>query len=262
LEPTPLNDLEEISFRPLGRLESCFKQKFGIPRQPGLVEGAWAVLPLPKTDAMRQAIDGLDGFSHLWLIFVFNQTMNKGWSPRVRPPRLGGEKTKGVFATRSPFRPNAVGLSAVAYHGSQETADAIELKFGGADLVQGTPILDIKPYLSYVDSIPDATSGWLPDDWVDLEVHFAADVDQVLEVAPDGSRLKSLISSCLKQDPRPAYHRKMNLAGRSYGFELEHWNVRFKVEGQLVLVTELSDLAGFGKKELRVRYIIEGSMDS
>ena len=192
---------------------------------------------------MRQAIDGLEGFSHLWLIFVFDQTMDKGWSPRVRPPRLGGEKTKGVFATRSPFRPNAIGLSAVSYHGSQETMNAIELKFGGADLVQGTPILDIKPYLSYVDSIPEATSGWLPDDWVDLQVIYVGDVEKKLEAYPDGTRLKALISSCLIQDPRPAYHRKMNLPGRSYGFELEHWNVRFEVEGEVVKVTELSDLA-------------------
>jgi tRNA-Thr(GGU) m(6)t(6)A37 methyltransferase TsaA len=197
---------------------------------------------LEKTETMRHAIDGLDGFSHLWLLFVFDQTADKGWSARVRPPRLGGQKTKGVFATRSPFRPNAIGLSAVSYLGATETEHAIELRFGGADLVHGTPILDIKPYLSYVDSIPDASTGWLPTDWIDLEVEFSEQATKAIELMADEARVKALISSCLRQDPRPAYHKKMQLRGRSYGFALEHWNIRFEVEGQRATVTEIKGL--------------------
>lgn len=186
------------------------------------------------------AIDGLDGFSHLWLIFVFDQTIDKGWSPKVRPPRLGGEKTKGVFATRSPFRPNAIGLSAVTYEGCEESSKALILKFGGADLVEGTPILDIKPYLSYVDSIPAASSGWLPQDWQDLEVGISSEVQARLDELQNGEHLKKLMMQSLSQDPRPAYHRKMNLEGRSYGLRLEDWEIRFEVKGLLLTVTEMT----------------------
>ena len=188
---------------------------------------------------MREALFGLEGFSHLWLIFVFDRCYQKPWSPRVRPPRLGGDATMGVFASRSPFRPNPIGLSVVELLGVEATADAWLLKLGGCDLVDQTPILDIKPYLAYVDKIDTASSGWLGEAWPTLKVEFSAEAQSQLDRLADGGRFKALVASCLEQDPRPAYKRKREDADREYGVLLEAWNVKFRVLDQTVEVLRL-----------------------
>jgi tRNA (adenine37-N6)-methyltransferase len=228
-----------FSFHPIGWLESCFKEKFGIPRQPGLVKEAWAVLHLPKTEAMREALHGLDSFSHLWLIFIFDRCYEKPWSPRVRPPRLGGDRSMGVFASRAPFRPNPLGMSVVEYKGLDSDDEHWLLKLGGCDLVDGTPILDIKPYLPYVDGVVGASEGWTSEAWPELQVSFSEQaLTTIHSIGDDGMRLQALISSCLRQDPRPAYKRG-KAEVQEYGFKLEQWNIKFIVRESLATVLEL-----------------------
>ena len=242
--------LASYLFQPIGLLESCFKEKFGIPRQPGLVKNAWANLRLPKTEAMKEALFGLEQFSHIWLIFVFDRCYEQAWSPRVRPPRLGGDASIGVFASRSPFRPNPIGLSVVELIGIESEVDHWLLRLGACDIVDQTPILDIKPYLAYVDKVESANSGWLGDVWPNLDVRFSELALSTLEQLPDGQRLKDLIASCLAQDPRPAYKRKREDAQREYGLLLEMWNVKFRVEGQCAEVLKLEHSSTRGPDSL------------
>lgn len=156
-------------FRPIGLVRSCYTGKFGIPRQPGLVTAAEARLELFAEFAREEAFAGLEGFSHLWLLFVFHDAIAEGWRPTVRPPRLGGRRKVGVFASRSPHRPNPIGLSAVEFRGFVRGFDregggrcGLALRLGGVDLLDGTPVLDIKPYVPYADCLPQASSGFVP----------------------------------------------------------------------------------------------------
>jgi tRNA-Thr(GGU) m(6)t(6)A37 methyltransferase TsaA len=220
-------------------LETCYREKFGIPRQPGLVEGAWSRLALPNNDTYREAVYGLESFSHVWLTFVFHEVADRGWKARVRPPRLGGDQSIGVFASRSPFRPNSIGLSVVTFKSIKTRGDQLVLNFGASDLVSGTPILDIKPYLPEVDSIPEATSGWLPE-WPKLKVEWSIDAEQVLKLLlTSRPHLKALITSTLSQDPRPAYRRGKDEGDRVYGMTLDGFDVGFKVDGDVSTVMSL-----------------------
>ena len=160
---------DSYSFRPIGLVRSCYTGKFGIPRQPGLVTAAEARLELFAEFAREEAFAGLEGFSHLWLLFVFHDAIAEGWRPTVRPPRLGGRRKVGVFASRSPHRPNPIGLSAVEFRGFVRGFDregggqgGLALRLGGVDLLDGTPVLDIKPYVPYADCLPLASSGFVP----------------------------------------------------------------------------------------------------
>jgi tRNA-Thr(GGU) m(6)t(6)A37 methyltransferase TsaA len=160
---------DSYSFRPIGLVRSCYTGKFGIPRQPGLVTAAEARLELFAEFAREEAFAGLEGFSHLWLLFVFHDAIAEGWRPTVRPPRLGGRRKVGVFASRSPHRPNPIGLSAVEFRGFVRGFDregngqgGLALRLGGVDLLDGTPVLDIKPYVPYADCLPQASSGFVP----------------------------------------------------------------------------------------------------
>ena len=204
----------EISMKPIGVVESCFGEKFGTPRQSGIVESACGRIVL-SDEVDDEACRGLEEFSHLWLVFLFDQVDEEETRWLVRPPRLGGNEKKGVFATRSPFRPNRIGLSLVKF----ESIGVGSLEVSGLDLVDGTPILDVKPYLPYVESVPDAKGGFAETAPVRMEVVFQFDD---LE---GGDR--RLISEALSLDPRPAYHDDPE---RIYGCLLAGYEVKWRAE--------------------------------
>lgn len=217
---------------PIARVNSDFGSKFGIPRQPGLAEGLEARIVFEKEFRSDEALRGITGFSHLWLIWQFSENRERGWSPTVRPPRLGGNERMGVFATRSPFRPNCLGLSCVRLLRTEKTeTEGTVLIVSGADLLDGTPVFDIKPYVSYTDSVPDAVCGFAPEAPAPLEVEIP---ERELLILPEKKR-EALIS-VLACDPRPQYH---NDPDRVYGMEFAGHNVRFVVENQIVKVTEI-----------------------
>jgi tRNA-Thr(GGU) m(6)t(6)A37 methyltransferase TsaA len=204
----------EISMKPIGVVESCFGGKFGTPRQSGIVESARGRIVF-SDEVDDEACRGLEEFSHLWLVFLFDQVDEEEARWLVRPPRLGGNEKKGVFATRSPFRPNRIGLSLVKFESIGEGS----LEVSGLDLVDGTPILDVKPYLPYVEAVPDAKGGFAEAAPVRMEVVFQFDD---LE---GGDR--RLISEALSLDPRPAYHDDPE---RIYGCLLAGYEVKWRAE--------------------------------
>ena len=218
----------------IARIETDFKTKFGIPRQSGLTDLESLIIFEPEyrnDDALR----GIEDFSHLWLIWSFSEAERDDWSPTVRPPRLGGNKRVGVFATRSPFRPNSIGLSSVKLLGTVKTPKGTALKVSGADLMNGTPIYDIKPYLPYTDSHPDAIGGFADEKLKDnLDVIFP---DELIDLIPKNK--KAALKELLSEDPRPHY---INDASRIYGFEFADFEIKFKVENNILTVTEVTDL--------------------
>lgn len=218
--------MNDYTFSPIGTLRSPFREKFGIPRQPGLAPHAISRLVLAPDYAHDTCLTGLTDFSHLWLVFVFHATAEQGWQPAVRPPRLGGNARLGVFATRSMFRPNPLGLSVVELLAITDGPAGKELLLRGADLLDGTPVLDIKPYLPYADNIPAATARLAPAAPVRLPVSWS---EQALNEAtslaiPAG--LRALVEEVLAQDPRPAY-RPLATDSHEYGIWLDSINVRF-----------------------------------
>ncbi len=216
-----------LLLEPVGTLHSCFKEKFGIPRQPGLVPAATGWLELSADTAREEAIRGLEGFSHLWLVFEFHGVPRGQWKPTVRPPRLGGNQRVGVFATRSTFRPNPLGLSVVGYIGAEVREGKLGLLLEGVDLLDGTPIYDIKPYLPYADSLPQATGGFAPqapDAYLRVVWEEAAEM-QCKSILSHTPAFREVVEQVLRLDPRPAYARKPN-AQRIYGVHLFEWNVR------------------------------------
>lgn len=222
-----MNDKMEMQI--IARIRTPFAEKFGVPRQSGLAPTEGIVVFEPafrRADAVR----GLEGFSHLWLIWVFDRAVRQSWSPTVRPPRLGGNQRMGVFATRSPFRPNPIGLSCVALSGVEpNTPDGPVLHVRGADLVDGTPILDIKPYLPYCDAKPDASGGFT--DGLKSAALAVSCPPALLEKIPAGQQ--SGLLAVLAEDPRPRYQEDPL---RVYGLTYAGCNVTFRVEGQTVIV--------------------------
>lgn len=213
---------------PIAHIESPFHEKFGIPRQSGLVPEIRAKIIFEPEYAVPEALRGLEGYSHIWLIWGFHKAERDTWSPTVRPPRLGGNKRVGVFATRSPFRPNSIGLSVVRL----EKTEGCTLYVKGADLIDGTPIYDIKPYLPHIDSIPDALSGFAGDAALHrLEVVIPEDL---LNIIPENSR--EAVKEILAQDPRPAYQHDPQ---REYGFSFDNMEIKFKVEENILTVTNI-----------------------
>lgn len=220
----------------IAHIHSDFPSKFGIPRQSGLVDSLKSIVVFEPEYRNPDALRGLEGFSHIWLIWEFSEAVRDTWSPTVRPPRLGGNKRLGVFATRSPFRPNAIGLSSVKL-------DSIEIhpEFGmvlcvsGADLMDQTPIFDIKPYIPYTDSHPDAIGGFTDsaNDYL-LNVDFP---DQWLGMVPENRR--DALLDVLAHDPRPSYQ---NDSTRVYGFEFAGFDVRFSVNNGVLTVCEIVKL--------------------
>lgn len=222
-----------VLMRPIAYIHTDFPTKFGIPRQPRLVSGLTARIVFEPAFRRDEALRGLSDYSHLWLLWHFSETERADWLPTVRPPRLGGNRRMGVFATRSPFRPNPIGLSAVRLVRIEPTADeGTVLIVEGADLMDGTPIFDIKPYLPYADAIPDAVGGFAGEApsrplSVDIPPKWAA------EIPPE--KLAAL-TAVLAQDPRPAYQRD---EARVYGFPFADVEVRFTVSGDTLTVCEI-----------------------
>ncbi len=223
---------DSLTLRPIARIRSDFPQKFGVPRQSGLVEALEARIVFEPEFHRPEALRGLEGFSHLWLIWAFSHNAGAGWSPTVRPPRLGGNRRLGVFATRSPFRPNPLGLSCVRLSGIDwETPEGPVLRVAGADLVDGTPIFDLKPYLPYADCKPEALGGFAPAADALLEVEVPP---ELLVQVPEGKRAALL--GALAQDPRPPYQED---PARVYGLTFAGLEVKFRVEKHRLTVTEI-----------------------
>jgi len=223
----------DVNIQVIARMHSDFATKFGIPRQSGLVEELRSTIVFEPEFRNPDALRGIEDFSHLWIIWQFSEAVRQGWSPTVRPPRLGGNTRMGVFATRSPFRPNNLGLSSVKLLGVEHTKDfGPVLHVGGADLMDGTPIFDIKPYIAYGDSHPDAKGGF-----TDRAGSFELDVDfpqVLLEKLPEDKR--SAAMGVLSHDPRPSYKKDSD---RVYGLGFAGWDIRFTVKDQVLRVTDV-----------------------
>ncbi len=218
----------------IARIKTDFPTKFGIPRQSGLAD-LEALIVFEPEYRRDEALRGIDGYSHLWLIWEFSEAKRDTWSPTVRPPRLGGNKRVGVFATRSPFRPNPIGLSSVRLLGIEKTEDGTVLRVSGADLMDGTPIYDIKPYLPFTDSHPDAVGGF-----ADERLSYSLRVDfpeELLALVPEEKRT-SLIR-ILENDPRPQYQDDPS---REYGFAFSGMNIIFFVDGENLRVADVREI--------------------
>lgn len=225
---------------PIARVHSPFKEKFGIPRQPGLVPSAEGVVEMLPGYADPAMVEGLDGFSHLWLTFHFHACAAQGWRARVRPPRLGGNREVGVLASRAPFRPNFLGLSAVRLL-RVDIDHGVSLHVAGLDLLDGTPILDIKPYVPYTDALPNAQGGFasaVPD--AVNRVEFTPAALAFLQCNDPQQRLQRLISETLALDPRPGYRRATSEPGRRYGMRLAGLEVRWVTDDGVSRVLEIS----------------------
>lgn len=219
----------------IARIHTDLPTKFGLPRQSGLVDELEGLIIFEPEYRSAEALRGIEGFSHLWLIWEFSEAVRESWSPTVRPPRLGGNKRMGVFATRSPFRPNPIGLSCVKLIGVEKTADSgLAIRVGGIDLMDGTPILDIKPYLPHADCHPEAAGGFAKEvEGYHLEVEFPG---ELLAKVPEGKR--NALISLLSQDPRPSYQ---NDPDRIYGFGYAGLEIKFRVDGEILYVTDAEE---------------------
>lgn len=224
MRDTPIN--ESFTLTPIGYIESDYPDKFGVPRQPGLATAAKATLVLVPPFNTPLCVRGLETFSHLWVSFIFHRSPQE-WTPLVRPPRLGGNKKTGVFASRSTHRPNRLGLSLVELI-HVNTQDGVRLLLKGADLVTGTPVVDIKPYLPWTEALPDARSGFAPEPPPFYPVEFSMVAESTLHAHADGDNLRSLIIQVIGQDPRPAYHQTGST--RDYGMQLRDINIRFQAQ--------------------------------
>lgn len=205
----------------IGIVRSCFGGKFAVPRQPGLCPSAWGRLVFHPEFRSPEAVRGIEGFSHVWLIFGFHETVNQGWKPTVRPPRLGGNRRIGVFASRSTFRPNGLGLSLVKLEGVDlAEADSPVLLLGGLDLLDGTPVYDVKPYLPYAEAVPEAVAGFAGSEISRLPVEIEAEARVHFERLP--ARAQAVVLESLSLDPRPA--TRSADPTRIYGASL--WHIR------------------------------------
>ena len=228
--------METMEMHPIAHMRSDFPTKFGIPRQSGLVEELRSMIVFVPEYRSEDALRGIEDFSHLWLIWQFSQAVRQDWSPTVRPPRLGGNVRMGVFATRSPFRPNHLGLSCVRLLGKRHTKEfGTVLVVGGADLMDGTPIFDIKPYIPYGDCIPQATGGF-----TDRVGDFLLKVDfpqELLKKLPPDKQAAAI--GVLSHDPRPSYQKQ---PGRVYGLSFGGFDIQFTVEEEILTVLNVEPL--------------------
>ncbi|GAA5646383.1 MULTISPECIES: tRNA (N6-threonylcarbamoyladenosine(37)-N6)-methyltransferase TrmO [Vibrio] len=226
------------SIDPIGVIESPYKEKFAVPRQPRLVPAASAQIRLLGEANCPESVRGIEQFSHIWLLFLFDQNLDAGWKPTVRPPRLGGNERVGVFASRSTFRPNGIGMSAVKLRGITRQGDQVYLQLGSVDLVDGTPIVDIKPYIPYSDAISDAHGGYADEAPQCATVIFSPSAEHSLTQQNDAAQKRLVIEQVLAQDPRPAY-KKNRTDSKEYAVNLFDLNVKFSVSANLVTVTAI-----------------------
>ncbi|MGK5085514.1 tRNA (N6-threonylcarbamoyladenosine(37)-N6)-methyltransferase TrmO [Bdellovibrionota bacterium FG-1] len=232
-------------FDPIGTLKTCFTEKFGTPRQSMMIEEAKGVLKLKPNPEFRVALNHLEKFSHVWIIFTFHHHDEKGWRPTIRPPRTDAPRRVGVFASRSPHRPNPIGLSAVKLEKIDlDAPGGIEIHLGGVDLMDGTPVLDIKPYLPYADCFPHATAGWAEGDIPKYRVEFSPQSLSVMENASQAQypRLQHLITEMLQWDPRPTSQRRAmpieapENQGKTFGFRILDFEIKWQIQNQGILV--------------------------
>ncbi len=239
----------QYEFSAIGTVRSPFADRFGVPRQSGLAVTIQGRLKFDEDPDLKTALRTLDQFSHLWVVFVFHERGSKDWKPSVRPPRLGGQRKVGVLASRSPHRPNPIGLSVVKIEAIDLLAPGgPEISVSGLDLLDGTPILDVKPYLPAVDSIPEADAGWAKDDLPLIPVTFSPEADfQVSKLDPNGHlQLRLQLHDVLSLDPRPAFQKrqspieKLASEGLTYGFDLAGFDVQYQIRslGFLILAVQ------------------------
>lgn len=232
------------SFKPIGIIHSCYKEKFGTPRQARLVTEAKAQLELVSPYAIAESVRELENFSHLWIIFVFHQTANNAWKSMVRPPRLGGNQRVGVFASRSPFRPNPIGMSLVELEKIETVKNKVVLHLQGADLLDQTPVLDIKPYLPYADSVDYAQAAYAAStptttthiDFTEKALQQCQQKAQKLDID-----LQTLIIQILQQDPRPSYKTQNQVDNRIYAMKLYDFDLHWVYQQKRMTVLELVD---------------------
>lgn len=228
-------------FDPVGWIHSPYKEKFAIPRQPGLVTAAQSHITLCNNCNREEILRGLEGFSHIWLVFVFHEALREDWKPMVRPPRLGGNQKVGVFASRSPFRPNPIGLSVVTLEGIKQEKGQWQIHIGGGDLLDQTPILDIKPYIPYADSHPQAKGNYAanaPQTCTRIEFGTQA-LDQAQALETTYPSLETLIRQVLSQQPEPAFHKASD---RVYGMALYDLNIQWQRQDDSLIVTNISKM--------------------
>ena len=235
---------ESFTFKPIGFVESCYKQKFGIPRQPGLVKRATAKLILEPEFSKQEILRGIEQYTHLWIIFVFHESVRQTDKITVRPPRLGGKKKIGVLATRSNFRPNPIGQSVVCFDGVELRKGQYVLNLSGADLLHETPVLDIKPYIPYADSIPEARAGFAtqaPEK--SYQVLFSENALQQIAVATKKLNvdLKAFIEELLAYDPRPAFYEG-KYEKKRFAMYLYDYNLQWELSGHNIYVMEFSSI--------------------
>lgn len=222
----------DYTLKQIAHIETDFPSKFGIPRQAGIAEALEGTVVFEPDYRNETALRGLEDFSHIWVIWQFSESVGETWSPTVRPPRLGGNERKGVFATRSPFRPNAIGLSCLKLIGIEKTPDrGTVLRVSGADMMNGSPIYDIKPYVPYADCHPEARQGFAPDSGSRLVVRF----EPAAPAEMDPKKLEAL-TQVLENDPRPRYQRDPD---RVYGFRFAGYEIKFTVSEQTLTVKEI-----------------------
>jgi tRNA-Thr(GGU) m(6)t(6)A37 methyltransferase TsaA len=229
-----------MQLRPIAYIKSPYKQKFAIPRQPNLVKEAKGEIIFEKAFSDPNCLRDIEQFSHLWLIFIFHETQDKGWSPTVQPPRLGGKENVGVFSTRSTFRPNPLGMSVVENLGWEQSGSSLVLRVGGVDILDNTPIVDIKPYIPYADALPDAQAGFAETPPAsDYEIIFSPEADKKLDnLKADYPELKVFITAVLKQDPRPAW-RKKDIDDKRYGMTLYNLNIKWQIQENQIQVISI-----------------------
>ncbi len=237
-----------LELQPIAVIRTPFTQRFGIPRQPGLVPEAKGIVKFGSDPDYVHALKGLEQFSHLWLVFVFHSHGGNKWKPTIRPPRLGGKQKMGVLASRSPHRPNPIGLSAVEIERVDLAAPGgPEIHVRGVDLLDGTPILDVKPYLPYADSFPEANPGWAHEEIKKTEVIFEEPaLQKIAKAEATGEKnLKALIEQLLTIDPRPGFQRRElppdadHSQGKDFGLLVKSHDVQWKIENQRFVVTDL-----------------------
>ena len=237
-----VKEINELNIKVVARIRSDFPDKFGIPRQSGLLKNLHSTIVFEPEFRNADALRGLEGFSHLWLLWIFSENVRDTWKPTVRPPRLGGNTRLGVFATRSSFRPNPLAMSCVKIEKINLTGEgAPSITVSGADLMDGTPIVDIKPYLPYADSVPEATGGFAEAvRFKKLEVEFVAGVFAPgSDAAAFPAEKKAALVELLSEDPRPAYQRS---ADRIYGIRFAGFEIKFQVQGDHLTVVAILPL--------------------